>query len=339
MGEPKPSQDVRPGATRNPPTGSATASTGSMSVAVVILTFNEEENIGPAIESVLGWAQEVFVVDSFSVDRTVDIARGFAASDVRGVQGVQIVQHTFENYSAQWNWALDNLPIRADWILKLDADERVTPAFQAEVGALLARDSDGLEGMYFRRRLIFMGKALEWGGMASFDLRLWRRGCGHFDGREVNEHLVVHGRTVRLASHVEHHDTKSLSDWWDKHNRYSSFEALNLIERSPSGDVEPSLFGDPAAQRMWIRDRFFSHPFRFLASAALFFYHYVARLGFLDGTRGFQAAFLRASFFYMIQLKVLEYQRTGRIPTVIWPARGSAHPDLTAEDSPTSRKD
>lgn len=312
---------------------SAPTSTRAISLAVVILTFNEEENVGPAIESVLGWASEIFVVDSFSVDRTVDVALGYAPSIVH------VVQHAFENYSAQWNWALNELPIRADWILKLDADERVTPEFKAEVDTLIANGSTDLEGLYFRRKLIFMGKALQWGGMASFDLRLWRRGRGHFDGREVNEHLVVHGRTVRLASHVEHHDTKSLSDWWDKHNRYSSFEALNLIEQSPSGDVEPSLFGDPAAQRMWIRERFFSHPFRFLASAALFFYHYVARLGFLDGTRGFQAAFLRANFFYMIQLKVLEYHRTGRIPTVIWPARGTAHPDLADGHRSTNPND
>lgn len=311
-------------ATPRPSAGRAGEST---SVSVVILTFNEGENVGPAIESVRGWAREIFVVDSFSVDDTVAVANSYRED------GVQVVQHAFENYSAQWNWALSTLPITSDWILKLDADERVTPAFEQEVSGILASASDDLEGIYFRRLIFFMGKALRWGGMASFDLRMWRRGCGRFDGREVNEHLIVDGKTVQLASFVEHHDTKSLSDWWDKHNRYSSFEALNLIEQSPSGEVEPSLWGNPEAQRMWIRERFFSHPFRFLASASLFFYHYVARLGFLDGTRGFQVAFLRASFFYMIQLKVLEYRRTGKVPVVLWPSRGEPDPRLVEPDS------
>lgn len=300
-----------------------------MSVAVVILTFNEEKNIGPAIESVSGWAAEIFVVDSFSVDRTVDVANGYSDD------GVQIVQHEFEDYSAQWSWALSTLPISADWILKLDADERATAEFKEEVTALLSSASDDLEGIYFRRRIIFMNKALRWGGISGFDLRLWRRGRGRFDGREVNEHVIVTGRTARLNAYVEHHDTKSMSEWWDKHNRYSSFEALSLIEKTSSGDVQPSLWGRPEAQRMWIRRHFFSHPFRFLASLALFLYHYVARLGCLDGTRGFQAAFLRATFFYMIQLKVLEYRRTGKIPTLIWPARGTAHPALEERPDPT----
>lgn len=293
-----------------------------MSLSVVILTFNEEENVGAAIESVRGWASEIFVVDSFSVDHTVEVARGYRDD------GVSVVQHAFENYSAQWNWALSALPFTADWILKLDADERVTPAFKEEVSRVLDGAPEDLEGLYFRRSLFFMGKAIKRGGMAGYDLRLWRRGCGQFDGREVNEHLIVEGRTAKLSTFVEHHDTKSLSEWWDKHNRYSSLEALDLIEGGPSGEVKPSLWGNPDAQRMWIRERFFAHPFRFLASVSLFFYHFVGRLGFLDGTRGFQVAFLRASFFYMIQLKVLEFRRTGKMPVVLWPARGEPNPNL-----------
>ncbi|HEY8154877.1 MAG TPA: glycosyltransferase family 2 protein [Myxococcota bacterium] len=317
-----PSPVIAPAVPGSSPVSGDRAAAALPSLATIILTFNEEDNVGPAIESVHRLAREIFVVDSFSTDRTVDVAERY-----RGV-GVQVVQHEFENYSAQWDWALHNLPIRSEWILKLDADERVTPEFEAEVTRVLAHAADDLGGVYFRRRLIFMGRPLRWGGMAGFDLRLWRRGRGRFDGRAVNEHVIVDGRSIRLSSCVEHHDTKSLSDWWDKHNRYSSFEALNLIERSPSGAVRPSLFGNPEAQRMWIRERFFSHSLRFLASAALFSYHFFARLGFLDGTRGFQAAFLRASFFYMIQLKVLEYRRTGKVPTVSWPVRGAPHPNL-----------
>jgi glycosyltransferase involved in cell wall biosynthesis len=299
----------------------------ALSLSVIIMTFNEEENVGSAIESVRGWAREIFVVDSFSVDRTIEVATGYHGD------GVHIIQHEFENYSAQWNWALSALPITSNWILKLDADERATPEFKEEVSEVLDSVPDDLEGIYFRRVNFFMGKALRWSGMLSFDLRLWRRGRGQFDGREVNEHLIVDGKTLQLSSIVEHHDTKSLSDWWDKHNRYSSFEALSLIEQSPSGDAKPSFWGNPEARMMWIRARFFSLPFPFLASALLFFYDFFGQLGFLDGTRGFQWAFLRASYFYMIQLKVLEFRRTGRTPAVLWPARGEPHSDLVDSTS------
>jgi glycosyltransferase involved in cell wall biosynthesis len=96
-------------------------------VAVVILTLDEEANLAAALESVKDWAGEVFVVDSFSVDRTPEIARSYRA--------VRFVQHAFEDYSSQWRWALENLPITQPWVLKLDADERLTEEFKAEAAA------------------------------------------------------------------------------------------------------------------------------------------------------------------------------------------------------------
>src|SRR3954447_19907828 len=105
---------------------------GTAPVSVIIPTFNEESNLAAALDSVKGWASEVFVVDSYSTDRTVDIALERAAD------GVHVVQHRFENYSAQWNWSLAHLPISQPWVLKLDADERALPGFRDEITARLA---------------------------------------------------------------------------------------------------------------------------------------------------------------------------------------------------------
>jgi glycosyltransferase involved in cell wall biosynthesis len=287
-------------------------------VTVIILTFNEEANLARALDSVRGWADEVFVVDSFSTDRTVDIALA------RAGEGVRVVQHDFENYSAQWNWALTHLPIRGEWTLKLDADEQVTEAFRREVEEVIAREGGELEGIFFRRRLVFLGSVLKWGRVAqNHDLRMWRTGRAWFEDRSVNEHALVAGKTVRLASYVLHHDFKSLSAWIDKHNRYSSLEAQNLLAGNVTGDVRPRLWGTPAERRMWLRKMYYRFPGR---AFIYFLYRFVFCLGFLDGVAGFRYAFLHASYFYWIDLKRRESRSTARQPDVYWPPRGESHP-------------
>jgi glycosyltransferase involved in cell wall biosynthesis len=294
----------------------------SADVSVVILTFNEETNLPAALDSVRGWAREVFVVDSYSTDRTVDIGLEARA------EGVVVVQHAFENYSKQWNWALAHLPISAGWVLKLDADERLTGAFKQEVSGLIRTAHDTLEGVYFRRQVVFMGKPLRWGAMTeNYDLRMWRTGRAVFEDRPVNEHAVVRGATAQLRSLVEHHTMKSVAHWLDKHNRYSSLEARCLIEGNVTGGITPRLFGKPDQRRMWLRRLYLRAPAR---SLLYFLYRYVVRFGFLDGRVGFAYCFLHASYFYWLDLKRREHARTGVLPENIWPARGAAHPRVTS---------
>jgi glycosyltransferase involved in cell wall biosynthesis len=288
------------------------------SLSVIILTFNEESNLAAALDSVKGWAAEVFVVDSYSTDRTVEIALERAADSVH------VVQRRFENYSDQWNWALSHLPLSSAWTLKLDADERVTPKFKKEVNELLRSPPPDLHGVLFRRRLFFMGSPLRFGGVRdNYDLRLWRTGKATFDRRTVNEHALVEGRTVVVKSQVEHHDNKLIADWLDKHNRYSSLEAISLIQGDLIGSVKPRFFGTPTERRMWLRKLYFRLPGRPLL---YFLYRYVLRLGLLDGLAGFRSILLYAVFLYWIDLKRLEYRTTGKLPVVLWPSRGKPHP-------------
>lgn len=287
------------------------------SVAVIILTFNEEANLIPALDSVKGWADEVFVVDSYSTDRTVDIALE------RAVDGVRVVQHCFKNYSDQWNWALSRLPVTSDWTLKLDADERVTPEFRKEVDELLSTAPADLDGVQFRRYFVFMGKLLRFAWTLNYDLRLWRTGRAAFEQRSVGEHPLVEGKVCSLKSYVEHYNYKSISDWLDKHNRYASLEAINLIQGNLTGDYKPRLFGTPTERRMWLRKWYYRVPWRPLI---YFLYRYFLRLALLDGLAGFRFTFLHASYLYWIDLKRTEYRLTGELPTVIWPQRGSPHP-------------
>ncbi len=291
----------------------------SVSLAVVILSFNEERNLAAALDSVRGWACEVFVVDSYSTDRTVDIALA------RSGDGVHVVQHPFENYSKQWNWAIDSLPIQADWVLKLDADERATPSFRTEVRAVLARTSSEV-AFVVHWRFFFMGRRLRWGGLyPNGNIRLWRRGCGHFDDRGVNEHLIIDGPVGEIRSPIDHEDQKSLGHWLDRHNRYSTLEARALIQGDVTGQVTPLLFGRSEQRRMWLRRVYYAFPGR---AFWYFLYRFVLRLGFLDGRAGFRFAFLHASFFYWIDLKRSESARTGASLVPIWPARSEAHPGV-----------
>jgi glycosyltransferase involved in cell wall biosynthesis len=299
------------------------AESAGIDVAVIILTFNEEANIPATLDSVKGWAREVFIVDSYSTDRTVDIV--LSPSN----EHVTVVQHAFEDYSKQWNWALAHLPIRSTWTLKLDADERVTESFKTEVTALVRDASPDLEGVYFRRRIVFMGKALRWGGVTeNYDLRMWRTGCGRFEDRAVNEHALVAGHTVRLSSFVLHANNKSVADWIDKHNRYSSLEALSVIEGNVTGDVKPKFFGTPEQRRIRIRTVFYRVPFRALLH---FVYRYILRGGILDGRSGFWYSFLKSVYLYWIGLKIAEYERTGIAPLVMWPVRGNPHQRVPPE--------
>lgn len=289
------------------------------SVSVIILTYNEESNLPAALDSVKGWASEVFVVDSLSTDRTVDVALERAAD------GVRVVQRKLKNHPDQWNWALTHLPITGDWTLKLDADERVTPEFKKELEEVLCSAPPDLDGVQFRRLFFFMGKPLRFAFPMVHDLRLWRTGTAVFDLRPTSEHAHVRGRIGTLKSYVDHYDFKSLTDWINKHNRYSSQEAISIIQGDLTGGVKPRLFGTPTERKAWQRKWYFRVPGRPLL---YFLYRCFLRLGFLDGLIGFRFILLHTCFMYWIDLKRGEYQATGKMPAVYWEPRGEPHPIL-----------
>jgi glycosyltransferase involved in cell wall biosynthesis len=288
-------------------------------VSVIILTFDEEKNLPDCLDSVKGWAKEVFVVDSYSTDKTVEIALS------RAKDGVRVVQHAFHDYSTQWNWALSRLPLKGAWTLKLDGDERLTEEFRREADAFLPTAPPEIEGVYFPRRIFFLGQELKWGGIKkNHDLRMWRTGKALFEDKAVNEHAMVKGGKVKFKAPVDHKDNKDLAHWIEKHNRYTSLEAIAQLQDNMTGDVTPQLFGQPEERRKWLQVFYWNMPFR---SILLFVYLYFFRLGFLDGRVGFHKIFLRIGFIHLLaDLKAKEALRTGVLPEVAWPERGKPHP-------------
>jgi glycosyltransferase involved in cell wall biosynthesis len=258
-------------------------------LTVIILTYNEEPNLPQALRSVYGWAQQVVVLDSFSTDRTVQIAREF---------GAEVYQHRFENYAKQRNHAL-TLPIRSEWILFLDADEWVPPELQREIAAVIDRNPPE-DGFYIKWRFIWMGRWIRRGYYPTWILRLARRGRVRCEERQVNEHLIVDGAVGYLQHDFIHEDRKDLADWIAKHVRYARREADELIKRElrvAQEEIDARLFGTQAQRKRWLRRHVWERLPPFVRPWLFFFYRYVLRGGFLDGRAAFVYHFLHALWF------------------------------------------
>ncbi len=277
-------------------------------ISVVILTYNEEVNIGRCLESVVGITDDVFVVDSGSTDATLEIVRSWSA---------QIFHHTFEGYAAQRNWALEQLPFKYEWILYVDADERLSAELQSELCERVRAGYVGTVGYYINRRMIFNGRWIRHGGYYPMRLlRLFRRGYARCEPRSVNEHFIVSGGNVgTLTGPLLHEDLRGIDAWIDRHNRYATLEAMELLcERRgvpESGDaVEAKLWGNQVARRRWLRSRVLNR-FPPLVRPFLYFtYRYLLRAGFLDGKEGFIYHFLHGLWFpFLIDVKYLELRR------------------------------
>jgi len=278
-------------------------------VSVLILTYNEEANIDGCLRS-LGWASEVMVVDSHSSDRTVDLAR---------LHGARIYIHAFEGYARQRNWALRNLPFSHEWVLVLDADERIPVALAKEIRHALERDPQDYSGFYLKPRLFFQGRWLKHGGLyPTWILRLFRRDCGRFEGRPVNEHLVLRGEAGYLRHPFDHRDARSLNDWIAKHSSYADRVAEEYFaDKSGSypESITPRLTGSQAARKRWIKLRVWNRLPLQLRPFLLFVRNYFLRAGFLDGRPGLIYHVLWSFWYpFLIDTKIVEKQRAPSSP-------------------------
>lgn len=279
--------------------------TQTANVAVVILTYNEEKNIAQALASVQGWANEVFVLDSFSADQTELVASEFDCV---------FVQNKFENYAKQRNFAVDHLPIRSEWVLFLDADEWVPDSLKQEISALVVRSPEE-NGFFIKWRLIWMGRWIRRGYYPTWILRLFRHGKARCEDRAVNEHLVVEGKTGRLREDFMHEDRKGVSDWIAKHNGYATREAVELFNsRNAAGyqEIDAKLFGTQAQRKRWLRYKVWNRMPPLIRPFFYFFYRYVLTGGFLEGRPAFIYHFLQALWYpLLIDIKFLEMKLLG----------------------------
>jgi glycosyltransferase involved in cell wall biosynthesis len=278
-------------------------------VSVFIPVKNEQENIADCLDSVR-WADEVFVVDSQSTDETVAVAERL---------GARVEQFVFDGARTKDDWALENLPFRNEWVLYIDADERVPDELAAEIACTIAA-GDALDGYYVNRRLIFMGRWVRHAGMyPSWSLRLFKHTLGRYEKVErqgparrdskVHEHLVLRGEVGYLKHDLLHRDLRDLYRYIERHNQYSDWDAevYRRYRQEPlrfDAHLHGSLRIKRFVKRLWVR-----LPLRPLLR---FLYMYVARGGFLDAAPGLHYCLLRAVHEYHISVKAKELQHRER---------------------------
>ncbi|MGP1309974.1 MAG: glycosyltransferase family 2 protein, partial [Phycisphaerales bacterium] len=293
-------------------------------IEVVIPAFNEELNLAHALNSVVGWADAVWVVDSESTDRTRQIAEEL---------GAKVVIRPWLGYSKQKNWALENLPMESDWVFILDADESISPELREELLSIARRPADEVReaGFYVNRLTYFMGKAIRHCGyFPSYNLRFFKRGRAWYEDRDVHEHMVVSGATTRLRHLMRHEDRRGLEHFIAKHNRYSTLEAREQMRERVRARRERAK----ELERGIALRRFLKHhvqPRLPFAGVWRFVYMYVLRAGFLDGITGLRFCLFLATYDFFISIKLQEMKNRGALvnPAMIEAAtaRGLAVPE------------
>ena len=258
-------------------------------ISALILTYNEEINIAECIAS-LPWRNDVRILDSGSTDKTIEIARQL---------GAKVETRKFDGYASQRNAGL-SLAFENDWIVMLDADERMTPELAAEISGEIAMAGDDVAMFRVRRRDMFLGRWLKRSsGYPTWFPRIIRRGRMHVE-REINEIYVPDGVARQLQGHIDHYPFNKGMDWWfERHNRYSAMEAQLLVSRS---DPVSSNIGsaDPGGRRAALKALAYRLPLR---PYLVFSYLYFVRGGFLDGKAGWVYANMRLAYEIMIDAK------------------------------------
>ena len=278
------------------------------SLAVVILTFNEEMHIERALRSVSDIATEIFVIDSGSSDKTQFIARRL---------GAVVLENRFINQAQQFQWALDNAPISAHWIMRLDADEIIEADLAKEIGGKLSELPQDVVGVNLKRKHIFMDRWVRHGGRYPLRLlRIWRYGHGHIENRWMDEHIVVRGgHTVTFQGGFADYNLNDLTYFTDKHNKYATREAIEVLINRKRLLVRDELLSVKsssvqAAFKRWAKERVYNRlPFT-VSAFAYFLWRYIFQFGFLDGRSGLIYHFLQGYWYrFLVGAKLMELER------------------------------
>ncbi len=286
---------------------------GKLPVSVLIPAKNEEANLSACLTSV-DRADEVFIVDSQSSDRSLEIAESY---------GAKVVQFHFNGrWPKKKNWSLENLTFRNEWVLIVDCDERITPELWTEIETAI--ENPEYNGYYLNRKVFFLGKWIRYGGKyPDWNLRLFRHSKGRYENlgteeirntgdNEVHEHVILEGKVGYLKEDMLHIDFRDIYHWLERHNRYSNWEAQvyynNLTNRGDSGTIGADLFGDSVQRKRFLKKIWVRLPFKPLLR---FILAYIIRLGFLDGFAGYTYARLLSQYEYQIGVKLYELREFG----------------------------
>jgi glycosyltransferase involved in cell wall biosynthesis len=280
-------------------------------LTVIILTRDEALHIGRAITATRATGGRILVVDSGSTDDTVAIARN---------HGADVLTHAWRNHATQFNWALDEISVDTDWVLRLDADEILSPELASAISDAVARDDPMIAGYTVNRRMAFMGRPIHHGGLFPVKvIRLFRAGRGRCETRWMDEHIAIDGALSALPGELLDDCLKPLGFWTAKHNGYASREVIDILVPGQASGNQPLQLGRQGGRKRWLKERVYNRLPLGVRPLLYFFYRYVLRLGFLDGRRGLVFHVLQGFWYrFLVDAKLMQVrdamQRDGLAP-------------------------
>ena len=276
-------------------------------IIAIILTFNSESLINEVIHSCELVSSRILVVDSFSSDQTVSISTSL---------GCEVVQHEFENYSKQRNWAQAYAqPESSDWFLHIDSDEIISQELAESIRAAIADQPKEIDGYLIRRLSYFLEHPIRFGHInPSWHLRLFKASKGFCEDRLYDQHFVVPGKTKNIQGLLLDLQLATLERWTASHNRWSTAEAHQVVPQPQTNitqlQVLPASFrGDIRMHKRWLKNNIYYSSPLLLRAFIFFIYSYFLRLGFLDGKAGLIYHVLQAFWFrFLVDAKIIEMQ-------------------------------
>ena len=287
-----------------------------LDITAIILTFNEEIHIRRCLDRICPLVKEVFIIDSYSKDRTLDIVKEFQKSqDAAGDTKITVLQNKWVNYATQFNWALDNAHIKTAWTLRLDADEYLCEDLVEELNSKLDKEPEDVTGISFLLRRVWMGRIIRRGLPPIRQMRLFRTGKARSEVRQMDEHIeLLEGHGVDYNGEWADDNLNDISWWTQKHVGYAIREATDLldIEYNLTGasdeDRNRNITSDARAKRM--RKHSYAKKPLFFRAFAYFCYRYFFRLGFLEGQEGFMWHFFQGLWYRtLVDAKVYEVKK------------------------------
>jgi glycosyltransferase involved in cell wall biosynthesis len=276
-----------------------------MGITAIILTYNEEIHIERCIRSLLPVCERICIVDSFSTDNTVAIAKAL---------GAEVYQNKWENkYAAQLNWGIGNCGITSEWTMRMDADEYLLPALQEEINEKLPLLSTETFGVEYSRRVYFKGRWVKFGGFYPIRLlRIWRTGHGTCEERLMDEHIILDkGQITRFEHDVVDENLNSIHWWVTKHNNYARREAVDILNQKYDLKDVPALQASnsvgQAASKRFFKNMLYNKLPLGLRPLLYFVFRFFVRFGFLDGPKGWIFHFLQG-FWYRLLVDINVYE-------------------------------
>jgi len=275
-------------------------------LSIVILTYNESKHLKRCIESIKDIATEVFVVDSFSSDNTVEIAKNL---------GAKVYKNPWKNYATQFNWGLKNCPIQTKWVMRLDADEIIPPELSKEIKEALSKDNS-IKGYILNRGHMFLDKKIKHGGSYPTKLlRIWEYTNGYCENKWMDEHIILNekGEVKNLKNPFWDYNLNNIGWWTEKHNGYATREAIDQLNKKYNLFNIENVNNDLTKQskiKKILKNNIYEKIPKSIRSFLYFNYRYIVRLGFLDGYQGLVWHFLQGFWYrFLVDAKVYEIEK------------------------------